>query len=332
MRLTYEFKEGKNAVMNARTEAQDGHYFGQLLARLLRGGVVVLAGLAALALAGSYLGALHPVGDSLAVFRDWIGFGALGAAGLMLLARMRWPLAVLLGLWGGLAWYFATPVGTPLAASEFREPQRIYQKNLLFALEDPSAILADIAARDPQFITLQEVSARNAASVLDALPRRYARHFCPYAAVGGVAVLSTYDVIEGSRFCLEGQGIVGFQVDAPGGPLWVISVHMHWPYPFDQPQQLAALIPVIEALEGPVLIGGDFNMVAWSHALRSYERASGGEVAAPLQGTFPLLGGWLFPAIDHVILPQGRGGGLEALAPRNGSDHYTVIGVFEGAP
>ena len=36
VRLTYEFKEGKNAVMNARTEAQDGHYFGQLLARLLR--------------------------------------------------------------------------------------------------------------------------------------------------------------------------------------------------------------------------------------------------------------------------------------------------------
>ncbi|MBF9045418.1 hypothetical protein HKCCE4037_18935 [Rhodobacterales bacterium HKCCE4037] len=291
-------------------------------------GLCAMAG--ALALAGSYLGALHPVGDSLAVFRIWIsGLLIPFALALAMAGSKRWGLV--LTAFAAVSLYSSMP--RPLVVrheSEFTHQQLIYQKNLLFSLPDPSRILADIAQVSPHYITLQEVSTRNRIAVYDALPDDYARHYCAFGSVGGVAVLARYEVIEGSRFCIEGRGLVGFQVESPSGPLWVVSVHLHWPYPHRQREQIDELLPVISALDGPVLIGGDFNMVPWSWALRAVERASGSTVAAPLAGTIQLFDGLVAPPIDHVLLPTD-GGALE-VRPRNGSDHRSVIGIFEGAP
>ena len=283
-----------------------------------------------MALAGSYLGALHPVGDSLAVFRIWLAGLLLPFALALLVLRPR-----LIGLgatvFATLALISATPMrGTAAHVSEFARPQTVYQKNLLFALPNADAILADIAEVSPDHITLQELAQTNRAQVLDVLPQYYARHYCPFATVGGVAVLSRYEVIDGSAFCLEERGMAGFQVQSPQGPLWVVSVHLHWPYPFGQRAQVEELLPIIEALDGPVLIGGDFNMVPWSWVMRGFERASGSRLPRPISGTIRLFDGWVAPPIDHVILP-GRGG-ITSVRPRLGSDHLAVVGMFEIAP
>ncbi|MBY4891574.1 endonuclease/exonuclease/phosphatase family protein [Rhodobacteraceae bacterium N5(2021)] len=290
----------------------------------------VCAGLGGLVLLGSYLGALHPLGDSLAVFRNWIAGLLLACAVVMILVRPR-GFGMLVSIGAGIALLGATPIPpAALHASAFVRPQTIYQKNLLFALPNAGAILADIAEIDPDHITLQELNANNRQQVLSALPSHYARHYCGYSSVGGVAVLSRHEVVEGSEFCVQGHGMAGFQVLTPQGPLWVISVHLRWPFPYEQRAQVEELVPVIAALEGPILIGGDFNMVPWSWVLREFAQASGSQVPRPISGTIHLFDGWLAPPIDHVLLPGV--GGLHSVRPRLGSDHMGVVGMFEIAP
>ena len=295
--------------------------------RLFRGFVRLCVGLGLLALGASYLGALHPLGDSLAVFRIWISGLLLPLALLLAFFRPR-IVGISTVVLSAIGLFSATPAPFATAhASEFQRPQSVYQKNLLFALPNASAILADIAEVSPDHITLQELNANNRAQVLDALPSYYARHYCPFASVGGVAVLSRYEVIEGSAFCIEGRGMVGFQVRSPQGPLWVVSVHLHWPYPYRQRPQVEELTEFIAGLDGPVLIGGDFNMVPWSWVMRAFEGASGSRVPHPLHGTIQLFDGWVAPPIDHVVVP-GRGG-ISSVRPRLGSDHRAVVGLFD---
>lgn len=298
--------------------------------RIFKGFVGLCVGLGVMTLLGSYLGVLHPLGDSLAVFRIWIAGLLLPFTLVMALLRPR-VLGVVVSVFATIALIGATPLQfTSVQVSEFQQAQTIYQKNLRFSLPNADAILADIADIDPDHITLQELAANNREQVLGALPQHYARHYCPFASVGGVAVLSRYAVIEGSAFCLEGRGMAGFQVQSPQGPLWVVSVHLHWPYPYSQRAQVEELAPIIAALDGPVVIGGDFNMVPWSWVLRTFERASGSQVPRPVSGTIRLFDGWVAPPIDHVILPGM--GGIQSVRPRLGSDHLAVVGLFEITP
>lgn len=290
--------------------------------------MIVLA-VGAATLAASYLGRLHPLGDSLAVFRPWIAGGVGLLALIWLLVGPTRELAALTLLGAAFALVQSLPLAKPQKLADFTQPQVIYQKNLLFRLATPERVLADIAAVAPDFITLQEVSRSNYSAVYEALPPEYHRHYCDYASVGGVAVASRYEVVPGSAFCIEHRGMVGFQVHAPTGPLWLVSVHLHWPFPYDQPAQVAELTDILEALEGPVLIGGDFNMVPGSSVLRRFAQASGSRVAPPIAPTFRLFRGLLAPTIDNLLLPET--GGILDVRPGNGSDHSSVVGVFEGA-
>lgn len=290
-------------------------------------GALAVAG--ALPLLGGYLGALHPAGDSLAVFRLWLALGVgLSALLLALLGARRLGAGLL-----ALALVAAVPLALRMAPGQARagpgDGQSLYQKNLLFLLPDPAPILSEIGALRPDHITLQEVSARNRAAVFEALPEAYARHICPFARVGAVAVASRHPVDPGSEICHEGSGLAAFRVTSPDGPLWVVSIHLHWPWPHGQAGQVDRLLPLLAALDGPVLIGGDFNMVPWSHTLRRIERAARARVQGPTRGTRPLLAPLVDLPIDHVLFP-GRGG-LQYRPPL-GSDHDGVLARFHLDP
>jgi len=82
---------------------------------------------------------------------------------------------------------------------------------------------------------------------------------------------------------------------------------LHWPYPHAQPKQVLALVAEIEKLIGPVVIGGDFNMVPWSHALRQFASASRSDRAGPVVRTLIHSSGILRLPIDHILVPGGQG-------------------------
>ena len=214
---------------------------------------------------------------------------------------------------------------------------RVYQKNLLFRLPDTAPVADDILASGADFVTLQELHARNR-PILEALRARYPhQHFCPFAAVGGIAVLSRWPPVAEQMVCENFGGLAAMQVETPDGPLWVVSIHLHWPYPYRQTEQLAQLLPMLQSLGGDAVVGGDFNMVTWSHAVDTIKTATRTKYAGYPGGTFVLsyhkdgqnlLDGLPRLPIDHVLIPDTAAGLSVERRARLGSDHHGVVADF----
>ena len=268
------------------------------------------------ALLGGFLGALHPLGDSLAVFRVPLAVVfALAVIWTDWPRPLRWPLAGLaLLLLGWHAWQGLRP----------QEAGRLilYQQNLRFDRAESAEWLEAVRASGAEVVTLQEVSPANL-PLLDALRDLYPhQQHCPVAGFLGEAVLSRLPVEAGSGWCSARDGVAGLRVQTWAGPVWVLSVHLEWPWPHGQARQVDALLPALGALEGPVVVGGDFNAVAWSHTVRRIGLAVGAARIGRHGSTFrlPKVG---FPVgIAHVLGPAG---GAVAVQPRLGSDHQGLL-------
>ncbi|MGL5010351.1 MAG: endonuclease/exonuclease/phosphatase family protein [Paracoccaceae bacterium] len=274
-----------------------------------------------LLLAAGYAASYHPIGDSLAVFR------AQGAAALLAAAALCWLLSE--RRTAVLAIFIAAINGLPLiyayASSGPPGPFTLYQKNMLFMNDDLGTLGQDIVAAAPDFITLQEVSSPNRELMTLLADRFPTRHYCDFTRrVGGTAVLSHFPAVPGTAICAP--GMTALQVTTDNGPVWLISIHTFWPWPFQQPRQIDLLIPRIAALTGPKIIAGDFNMVPWSRAMTRFAEAGGVTFAQPTRGTYPQFGPLLTLPIDHVLTPMG---GSTTLRPLAGSDHRGLLVTFD---
>lgn len=280
----------------------------------LRGfGYVFAAGCGVILLAG-FGGAAHPALDSLALLRIPAAFGCLGAT--LILAR---PRAL---VWSG-AGVSASVLIVLGAARIMAGPEAqgitIYQKNLWAGNMASPALAADIRASGADLVMLQEVSDRNI-PLLDLLEDDYPyQQFCRFSRRSGMAVLSRFPAI-GPGVCSGSRGVAGLQVEGPEGPVWALSIHLHWPWPHGQARQVQHLTPLLEALDGPVIIGGDFNMVPWAHSVRSIAAATNTRrVGQRLPTIFPY--GVPLP-IDMVFASSP---GRVERRPLLGSDHYGIV-------
>ena len=278
--------------------------------------VAALLSLAALA---TWAGPLHPAADSLAVLRvPLVASAALALIWSSWPRRVRWPVTGLCML------TLAQVVGLKWQAPDAGD-FTVYQKNLWYGNGQAAALSADIIAQAPDVITLQEVSAHNR-SLLDRLRRLYPHQHICMSHGWGVAVLSRHPVVQGSEMCSTGRGLAGVQVASPQGPVWVISVHLLWPWPHDQRQQAERMEQRVAELKGPVVLSGDFNMVPWGSDVRRLVRATGVRRAGPLFPTYHLgPQGWPISVplpLDHVY---ATGGGRAGARPLLGSDHVGVL-------
>jgi endonuclease/exonuclease/phosphatase (EEP) superfamily protein YafD len=272
----------------------------------------------------SFGGALFGLGDSLAVFLHWWAV-ALSLSSALLLAGHRrvavLGLAVVVVAVVPMARGFLSANSTPAGRYTF------YQKNLLYNGTGREAIIADIQALAPDFVTLEEVSYANR-TVFETLKRSYATSlFCRFNGVGGIAVLSKWPQIEGSANCAGEQGLAAVQVKTPDGVVWAVALHLDWPFPYDQRQQVKSLTRAMRLLTGPVVLGGDFNMVPWSQTMRDIENATGSLRAGPVLRTLKHATLPLRLPIDHILVPSGQA--RAELRPRFGSDHYGLLLNFD---
>ncbi|HMS95488.1 MAG TPA: endonuclease/exonuclease/phosphatase family protein [Tabrizicola sp.] len=285
----------------------------QLWRRLSAGLLVVTF----VALAGGYLGWLHPLGDSLAVGRVLAIIGVLVAAVLANIAGLQTAsfvstlVAMICGLQVGLAYFVPGPPGSIA----------VYQKNLNYRTAALAEVEADIRATAPLVITLQEVSEPNLALV-DSLKDSYPyQQVCPGDGVGGPAVLSRLRMVEGTGFCAPGMAAMLVATE-DGRTFWLVSIHLHWPWPYQQADHVKVLLPVLAKLDGPVIMAGDFNMVRWGHSVRSMAEVTETKPAGPALGTYLGFDPFLTLAIDHVFAPYG---GRVYLREAYGSDHYGLL-------
>ena len=292
--------------------------------RVLQQSVGVALGLAVLALTSGYLGFLHPLGDSLSVGRGPAAAAVLVLAvfasflGLRMAAFMSMLLALLTGAQVALAYTWPGLTG----------PYTIYQKNMLFQNAQLAALDADIRAADPMIVTLQEVLPANQPfldGLKDAFPNQL---LCPGGAVGGPAILTRLTPVKGTEVC--GPGLAAMQVVA--GPadnpdrFWVVSIHLHWPWPYGQADHVDHLLPILDQLQGPAIMAGDFNMVRWANSVTRLAEILGVRPAGPTMGSYVGLSSLFALPIDHVFATQG---GRVSLRPAAGSDHLGLLAGVE---
>ncbi|WP_136644368.1 endonuclease/exonuclease/phosphatase family protein [Tabrizicola sp. YIM 78059] len=287
-----------------------------ILNALLRAGLV----LSLLALIGGFLGGLHPLGDSLSVGRAHAAGALVLFALLAIWAGQRHTAfgALLVGLLVGgqvaLVYLWPGPPGRFL----------LYQKNLRYDNARLVELEADIRAAEPLAVTLQEVSAPNL-SLLSSLADVYPhQHHCPGRAVGGQAILTRLTPVAGSGTCA--RGLAAVQVEWQDHRIWLVSLHLQWPWPYAQAEHVAEILPVLRGLDGPVLLAGDFNMVRWAHSVEALAEAARVIPASPTRGTFLGFDPVLRLPIDHAFAPAG---GRITLRPALGSDHLGILAQLE---
>lgn len=275
-------------------------------------------------LVGSTPGSLHPLADSLAVFRFHIaGFAVISAAVLLAQGWRRSGMATAalsLAAIGAIWWSYVPPTPTT------QLPYTLYQKNLSYRLGDAADIIADMRASNADFITLQEVTTRNT-EILDGLSPDYSSQaLCKFRSVGGVAVASRFPKTDAEVVCDSQYGLVALQVKTPDGPVWLVSLHLSWPFPYPQADHVRRVVPLLEQLSGPVVLGGDFNMVPWSYTMTQIETATRARRVGATNGTFHLENLIMIP-IDHVLAPTNCLGAVSTL-DLLGSDHHGVLARF----
>lgn len=282
---------------------------------------------AAMALAFGYLNRYLSVADSVAHFRLHLAVVCAAAAiFLLVLKARRWALIAAIatlagfaGLGPALPHFQATPVaGQTITLVQF---------NTLFKNPSPQLSRQWISGQSPDVVTLQEVS-RNNMVIVDGLASQMpSRLFCEFTPVYGVAVLSRFPKV--AEKCLSKLGLVWMTVDIDGKPLTVASLHLSWPYPFGQWQQIESLRQAFAAMPRPVLISGDFNAAPWSEAVRRIAEATSTQPLPGLRlslrigaagfGPYPVL------PIDHILAPAGTSIASIELGPPIGSDHLPIV-------
>ncbi len=202
-----------------------------------------------------------------------------------------------------------------------------YQKNMLYSLSlaDERRLAGDILARAPDTVSLQEVNRENR-QILEMLrPSFPSQKLCRFKDIGGVAVLSRWPLVKGSKRCLAGKGIAAIQVQMPEGRVWVMSVHLETPERPLHGRMVRDLVPELGQYPGPKIVGGDFNAFPGSNSVSALAQAAGVSALGPRVVTMRLAGVFGL-TIDHVLVTGGAGQ-IEQL-PLIGSDHHGLLARF----
>ncbi|MGJ5620564.1 endonuclease/exonuclease/phosphatase family protein [Sulfitobacter sp. MF3-043] len=294
---------------------------GRTIIRLLMfGSVIVLIGLVLLGFTGRYFAP----GDSVAIIKPQAGTLLIPLAMVLWFLKARRTALIsmtlsVFALGSIVPGFFATETDCS------RECLTLYQKNLMSKAWPRYSLADDIIASGAQIVTLQEVSDHNRKFMANMFDHFPVAVICEFRRARDVAVLTSLPTIDGTEFCEAKVGLAGVQLRAPNGQsIWIVSVHLEWPFPYGQFRQTQIIEKRIAELEGPVLIAGDFNMVPWGESVQRIRRAVGNHYLGAFRNTHDLGGLFLPLPIDTVLVPKGATGTVE-LRGFMGSDHRGVL-------
>ena len=289
-------------------------FIGAKLARL-----IVLA--LSLALLAGQLGFLHQGFDAVAVFR--LHLLPVLAVLLMATFRLKMPLVrIFAGFVAMLSVVTIAPFAREMGAGPLAVDWRLFQQNMMIDNPRPADVAQYILDNKPEFVTLQEVSHRNA-QVLDPLASTYPTQVrCPQSYGFGVVILTRFPVVAGAKAgCDDIEKIAWARVQSKNGPLTIVAVHLNWPWPWNYAGRQRRIQRILSELPQPMVIAGDFNMVPWAVALQRLQGRTGTGWVGPMRFSFRPNGLQVLLPIDQVLVPKGFEGRTK-LVPGLGSDHY----------
>ena len=258
-------------------------------------------------------------------------------AGLtILLALTRLKAAALHGLAACLALTIAVvPQWFPGGPGPERDVPgvRLYSANVYYLNDDVAAMRRSIKAADADIVVLIELG-REAAGRADELLQGYPHRA---ASMRMDATRGPSRSVIASRWPLaplpdspDGLHAVAAVARTPLGRLNVVGVHLTRPWPFQeqwgQISQTMALQAVVEDLDGPVIVAGDFNSGSSARIGKQMRRDLGLHPAAAFPGTWPAdLPAPLGMTIDQVYASPDLAFVRRGLGQPTGSDHRPVV-------
>lgn len=174
-------------------------------------------------------------------------------------------------------------------------------------------------------VTLQEVNDKNRAKFEELKDQYPYQAYCEFTGVGGEMILSKYPFTNQGN-CLKGRGLLWREVVVDDTRFSLVALHLHWPYPYGQYEQVTTLSKELEQIKGPIVLAGDFNASPWSYSVERIAKASGSELISGVIWTkkfdTPILPMWL--PIDHFLVSGFYVEGIK-VGDDLGSDHLPIL-------
>jgi len=175
--------------------------------------------------------------------------------------------------------------------------------------------------------TFQEVTYAHKAKLEELKDKYPYQAYCEFATVGGEMIISKYP-FTGNGGCVKGQGLVWREIDTGNKKFSLVSLHLHWPYPYKQNNQITTLSKELEKIKGPIIVAGDFNAAPWSYAVERIAKASHSRIISGVRWSIkvntPIVPVWL--PIDHVL--SNFANKQITVGKDLGSDHLPILSTF----
>ncbi|MCA9971797.1 MAG: endonuclease/exonuclease/phosphatase family protein [Anaerolineales bacterium] len=282
-----------------------------------------------------FIGRLGWLADLLSHWR-WHYLLAGGLLGGLFALDRRWKLAgaalAVAAVNGALLLPPWLPAAVPAAGSAPASTMRVVFLNVWQRNGETDAMLAFLAAEDPDVIVLAEFN-RAIRPAMDALRARY-----PYTVRAG-AGQNTERIIYSRLPFLATEVLPDAErpavlatVDVGGSLVTIMGAH---PAPPVLPARLQArnaqydmLARVVRQQAAPVLLVGDLNSSPWSPDFQAFLRQAGlrnGRDGFGRQPTWPARLGPLGIPIDHALVTAGLTVRRFETGPGVGSDHLPIV-------
>ena len=306
-----------------------------------------------LALILGFFNTLHPFLDSLSHFRVHLLILFLPLLVIVTFFHEKYIMGIyffLIVLGSGYLYWILQPFKSENVDVTKVNPLKHVQFNLSFKNQHIEDVKAFLIEKNVDIVTLQEVTtahkeALEEMKLVDGLSVEFStkypyfsrkkgvyphQHYCDFQSVGGVAVLSKYPIDVEKSICMRGEGLASASIQINKKKINVVSVHLHWPFPYGQTKQVEIITQVFNHISTPLLIAGDFNAVAWSNTLQKIEKASATKVVNGLRWSIDLEKQLpLIPvvslSIDHVLISSDFQVDAINVGEDLGSDHFPII-------
>jgi endonuclease/exonuclease/phosphatase (EEP) superfamily protein YafD len=254
----------------------------------------------------------------------------------LVLLRRRWAAAALLAAAGAVS---AVPVlpYLPLgpgsvAVAAASPPIKVLTANVSFRPFSTRRLLEIIRETDPDILIVQELTP-HAERELAPLDQEFA-HYRKFPADGayGIGLWSKLTLESSALFALGRRPAIEARLEGPDGAFTVLGVHLSAPTSERRAaarnRELAALAERSAAIDGPLIVAGDFNATPYSPYFREWLAASGltdSRRGRTMSISWPTMLPLAGIPIDHVAVNDGFTVLSHRRLPNFESDHYGVL-------
>ena len=250
--------------------------------------------------------------------------------------RRRWAACAVLVAAGAVSAvpvlpYVPLPFGTEPAAAA-AAPLKVLSINVSYRQFSARRLLEIIRESGSDVLVVQELTP-HAESVLAELDSEFP-HNRKFPANGpyGIGLWSRYELESGATIAIGRRPAIEARVRGPSSVFTVIGVHLSAPVTprraAARNQELLALAAHAAAVEGPLIVAGDFNatpyspyFVEWLEATGLTDSRRGRTLSVSWPTTLPIAA---IP-IDHVIVNDAFTILSHRRLPNFESDHYGVL-------